>query len=214
MRATPIYDLPAPNKTKKTTDGRVVISQQDALGALLISKARRCVLLRLHFTLSAPSLFECTCAAVSTARLRSCWKRGLTGTGQMMTGERVLFDADAAAGACLSSVWLMCVLAQIHGIFGSMRRRQSKGMLQGFSKGSNNSCCQYHEVLTRVPFFFIVQVVKTLLRTGSNIDKQTRTGALVAVVAAATAAASYGCPHGVYHDTSRRAKLPASCAQE
>jgi hypothetical protein len=48
-RVTPIYDLPAPSKTKKTTDGRVVVSQEDALGSLLISKARRCVSHALEF---------------------------------------------------------------------------------------------------------------------------------------------------------------------
>jgi hypothetical protein len=48
-RVTPIYDLPAPSKTKKTTDGRVVVSQEDALGSLLISKSRRCVSHALEF---------------------------------------------------------------------------------------------------------------------------------------------------------------------
>jgi hypothetical protein len=41
-RVVPVYDLPAPSKTKATTDGRVVVSQQEALGSLLVSKARRC----------------------------------------------------------------------------------------------------------------------------------------------------------------------------
>jgi hypothetical protein len=70
-----------------------------------------------------------TCAAANTVKLRSCLRPVWTGTGRTMTGERaavtVAVNGARAAAAVVSGITLVSV--QIHGIFGSMRRRQSKG---------------------------------------------------------------------------------------